>query len=148
MVAWTCGDAGSYAPLHIFPATGQPCVGARARGDLMVSAYLDGMLKVHNLRSAQLMCEVKAHARWLSAITMHPTSFVVATAAQDSTLAVWKWDEGAERTDGVPKLVLHSRWKGGMMTGASFVADRIAVAAYDRAELHLYPLPDSCRVLQ
>ena len=142
VVAWLCPDAQSYCPLHIFPATGQPCVGARMRGDTMVSAYLDGMLRVHNLRSAALLCEVKAHARFLNAIAMHPTAFCVATAAQDSSLAVWNFADSADGRDGgVPKLVLSSSWKGGMLCGAAFVGDRIAVTAYDRAELRLYPLP-------
>jgi hypothetical protein len=41
-------------------------------------------------REGQLRYEIVAHSRWLSGMDIHPSRDIIATVAQDCTLAVWQ----------------------------------------------------------
>ena len=43
-----------------------------------------------------LKLELQAHSRLLSAMAVHPTRPLFATAAEDATLAVWQLADGAQ----------------------------------------------------
>lgn len=43
-----------------------------------------------------LKLELQAHSRLLSAMVVHPTRPLFATAAEDATLAVWQFTDGAQ----------------------------------------------------
>ena len=95
------------------------------------------------------LCETQAHARFLSAAAMHPRRDVLATVAEDGTIAVWGLPTevtGAADAEAAPSaiarhnpsLMFAARWPDGMLTGVAFCGDgddALAVCAYDETEI-------------
>jgi WD40 repeat protein len=71
--------------------------------------------------SLQLTTEIKAHSRWLSAMDIHPTKDLVATAAEDASVAVWQLPAAA---DGQVSSCLSSCCAGGLPGCSSVVPQR------------------------
>jgi WD40 repeat protein len=96
-----------------------------------------------------VFCETQAHARFLSAAALHPRRDIVATVAEDGTIAVWGMpgeitdtndddDKNEIAETSLPKSLFASRWPDGMLTGVAFCGDgddALAVCAYDETEI-------------
>ena len=90
--------------------------------------------------SCQLSCEIVAHSRWLTAMDIHPTKDIVATVAEDGTIAVWSLPlrPGSSSSDKAACLL---NWMHAMPTGVAFCGPSdsdVAVVALDNEELRVY----------
>ena len=48
-------------------------------------------------RDGSLLASICAHSRWLSCMDIHPTKDLVASGAEDGTIAVWTLPMGAQK---------------------------------------------------
>ena len=90
--------------------------------------------------SCQLSCEIVAHSRWLTAMDIHPTKDIVATVAEDGTIAVWSLPLRPGSSDKAACL-LSANWMHAMPTGVAFCGPSdsdVAVVALDNEELRVY----------
>jgi hypothetical protein len=107
----------------------------------------------------RLRCEIVAHARWLSALSLHPSRDLLASVAEDGSFAVWHLPLaltqhdycGTSGTSGGPKgstaagaeaaapaPALSGSVLGAALTGVAFAGDGgadVAAVGYDCEEL-------------
>lgn len=114
-----------------------PCVGIKMRGDRLVAAYDSGILRFYQLSQQWKWMEVNAHSRFISSLTLHPTQDVLATAAEDSTLAVFTLPAPGQKTNQLMSL----SWPDAMITGIAFCGrngSNVAAVAYDVDEIRMW----------
>lgn len=88
-------------------------------------------------KDGELRYELVCHSRWLSAMDIHPSRDIIATAAQDSTLGVWQLPIAMSKAACLLSVCsLHD-----VLTGVSFCGkhgDDVAAVAYDTEALMLW----------
>jgi hypothetical protein len=117
-----------------------PVTAAAMRDGVVVVAESAGVVSFASTKSKSVFCEVQAHARFLSAMAIHPSEDVIATVAEDGTVAVWTVPNPETRENGgiAVKNRFASRWPDGALTGVAFCghrAEALAVCAYDETEI-------------
>jgi hypothetical protein len=150
VVAWDVLSSDSFQKIFSIQRPG-PIVSLAARNGVVVIAESGGVLCFASTTTKRVFCETQAHARFLSAAALHPRRDIVATVAEDGTIAVWGMPseildtnddekneiaEIAERS--LPKSLFAARWPDGMLTGVAFCGDgddALAVCAYDETEI-------------
>ena len=125
-----------------------PIVSLAIRNGVAAAAESGGAVCFVSLQTKRVFCELQAHARFLSAMAMHPARDVVATVAEDGTIAVWGLptelsgdglDHDAAaivRRNPTPRFA--ARWPDGALTGVAFCGDgddALAVCAYDETDV-------------
>lgn len=74
------------------------CTSIKLHEGLLVAAYGSAHLRLFSLVSAppSLLCEVAAHARWITALDLAPHSspLLILSAAEDSFVRVWEVIQG------------------------------------------------------
>ncbi len=88
--------------------------------------------------SCKVRVQIAAHLRWITAMDMHPSHDMVATVAEDATLAVWQLPSASS-----PKVqcLLSTCWMHASLTGVSFCgtgSNDVAVVAMDLEELRVF----------
>ena len=134
VVVWSPRSYHHYEALWRLPNKSSPCASVGVRGAQLFLAHRDGRLCVYDTVSRELTHEIVAHSRLLSTMALHPTQPYVATAAHDTTLAVWRIDNANASCE------LSAKWPTGLLTGVTFVDETatVAVSAYDASELRVY----------
>ena len=78
------------------------CTSLRMRGTRLYCAYSTGHVRIFDLVSCSISCQITAHARWINALEVHPNGFLFATASEDTTIGLWSLSE----TGATPKVPL------------------------------------------
>ncbi|XP_046674371.1 WD repeat-containing protein 54-like isoform X2 [Homalodisca vitripennis] len=69
------------------------CTGVKLLQEFLLAAYGSGHLRMFSVdptKPPALMCEVAAHARWLTALDVAPDSNLALTTSEDSFVRVWE----------------------------------------------------------
>lgn len=100
-----------------------------------------------------LRCEIAAHARWASALDLHPSRDLMASVSEDCSIAAWKLPitpgSGAAEGGGArrgadcsaPAPVLSAAALGRPLAGVAFCGEGcgdVAAAAYDGDDLLIW----------
>lgn len=120
------------------PNSHGPVAGLAVRNNQVIAAFTSGVIQILSQDSLQLQVEIFGHSRMLSSLSMHPTRDVFATAAQDSTLNVWKLPAAGTAEVGP---LLSVCWEAVVITGVAFCGksfDDVAAIGYDNEELRIY----------
>ena len=141
VVVWEALSAEEYRKRGAFeqPEEG-PCTGVAMRGGRLVAAFSSGQLRFFCLQRMQPWLCVQAHSRFVSALTLHASRGIFATAAEDATVHVWS----LPRVDAKAQVLLSGTWVDQMVTGVAFGSDdSVVAAAYDCDDLFVWcpPLP-------
>lgn len=150
VVAWDVLSSDSFQKIFSIQRPG-PIVSLAARNGVVIIAESGGVLCFASTKSKRVFCETQAHARFLSAAATHPRRDVVATVAEDGTIAVWAMpseildtnddheiERAENKNDPTPTSLFAARWPDGMLTGVAFCGDgddALAVCAYDETEI-------------
>lgn len=70
VVVW---DASSRSKKCSFDGAGFPCTSVVTRSDVAVAGYASGHIRVYQISSARMHCEIAAHARCVTAMDIHPS---------------------------------------------------------------------------
>ena len=76
------------------------CTTLRMRGVLLYCGYSTGHVRIFDLVSCALAVQISAHSRWINALEVHPNGSTFASAAEDTTINVWRLTE----TGNAPKV--------------------------------------------
>lgn len=123
---------------HRWEGHGVPCVAVGIMNDTLVGGFYDGSIRLYSLADGQLKAEVQAHSRFLSALAVHPTRPLFASAAEDATFAVWSMADAQQ-----VHTLMSGCWSNTMITGVAFAGctyDKIALAGYDTDEINVLSL--------
>jgi WD40 repeat protein len=131
-----CGVYGSFG--------GDPnalCTSLRIRKQWLLSAYCTGHVRIHDVLSKCVVVQVAAHARWINALEVHPVKDIMATAAEDCTVSVWRLPEdgGSTQIKHIASVVVPDA----VLCGVAFSAgtkDHVACTAYDVEAVHGFQL--------
>ena len=148
IVAWDVLTSDAFERTFAVTRPG-PITSLAVRNGVACAAESGGALCFLSLRARRVFCETQAHARFLSAAAMHPRRDVLATVAEDGTIAVWGLPTevtGAADAEAAPSaiarhnpsLMFAARWPDGLLTGVAFCGDgddALAVCAYDETEI-------------
>lgn len=63
---------------------------------MVIAAYGSGHIRMFLVREPILLCEVAAHARWITALDVAPESRLALTVAEDSFVRVWQIEKNAD----------------------------------------------------
>ena len=93
--------------------------------------------------SLELTFEIVAHSRFLSTVQMHPRQPWLLSAAQDSTIAVWRLPRNTEQQS--VGLLDSWVWQNHMVVGAAFVdsesgEQKVAATAYSSDKIMTWTL--------
>jgi WD40 repeat protein len=58
--------------------------------DFILGAYGSGHIRVFGTRTLSLMCEVAAHARWITASDIAPDTGYFLSVSEDSFVKIWE----------------------------------------------------------
>jgi WD40 repeat protein len=58
--------------------------------DFILGAYGSGHIRVFGAHTSRLMCEVAAHARWITATDIAPDTGHFLSVSEDSFVKIWK----------------------------------------------------------
>lgn len=96
-------------------------------------------------RDGALRCEIVAHSRWISALDLHPSRDVFATAAEDASVTVWALPAagtaGAGGKGAAPAPLASACELHCALTGVAFCGrggDDVAAAAYDMEQMPVW----------
>jgi WD domain, G-beta repeat. len=67
-----------------------PCTSLKIWGDFILCAYGSGHIRVFGTQAWSLICEVAAHARWITAIDMALETGYFLSVSEDSFARVWQ----------------------------------------------------------
>merc|ERR1711988_557874 len=105
---------------------------------MLLSAYSSGHVRIHDIKSGSLAVQIQAHARFVTAIALHPTKDLFATAAEDTCFSVWTLPAGPNNQ---VKHVTTIPVADSMLCGVAFCGegnDNIAVTAYDSDHIYIW----------
>jgi len=105
----------------------------------LLSAYCTGQVRIHDVLSKALMVQIAAHARWINALDVHPTKDVMATAAEDCTVSVWRLPEvpGAQLKH-LSSVVVPDTLLCGVGFAGGAARNHVACTAYDVDAVHTF----------
>lgn len=129
---WTINAAGAYENPTVLPATGQAPVRVVPLGARLLVAYGPGTLCIFDAITHDLLAEVSAHARWITALAVREDLGFVATVGEDTMLHVWQVDAGT----GQVGLQHSSSVVDKLLTGVAFSSSGMLVTAYDTCDLY------------
>lgn len=72
------------------------CTSIKLLEDVVIAAYGSGHIRMFLVREPILLCEVAAHARWITALDVAPESRLALTVAEDSFVRVWQIEKNAD----------------------------------------------------
>ncbi|XP_064457014.1 WD repeat-containing protein 54-like [Ornithodoros turicata] len=124
--------------VHKVEGAGWPCVSIRVWHDLVLAGYASGHLRIFSSESCQIVTEVTAHARWISAVDIAPDTGLALTASEDSFLRVWKLEREGDST---VQLKYTATVSCSQLMGAAFLSSdgkTFAVTAYDSSEVFCF----------
>ncbi|CAG9461772.1 unnamed protein product [Pedinophyceae sp. YPF-701] len=113
---------------------GAPVVGCAAWGDFAVVGAQNGTVALHSISRGITLGTYRAHSRMMSCLALHPTKGLIATGAEDATVAVWELPTSSAEI----RMPLSACWQSSVVTGVAFRGDDLAVVPYDHEEIALY----------
>lgn len=123
---------------HKLPKAGAPCASVRVWRDLVLAGYATGHLRIFSTESCQLMTEVAAHARWVSAIDVAPDTGLAMSVSEDSFVRIWQLDHENSSTI---TLKYSATVSNSQLVGGSFLesdGSSFAVVSYDSGEVFMF----------
>jgi len=123
-----------------------PCTGVRVCGNVVISSYGSGHLRVFGLIQGRLLSEVHAHLAWINcidSIQIRNSEYQILTGSDDSMIRLWSV------SDNYP-WIRHEKYfnlKNRMITGVCFLNQeedtdndviRFAAAAYDSCKITIF----------
>eukprot|EP00003_Mantamonas_plastica_P031184 TRINITY_DN799_c0_g1_i1.p1 TRINITY_DN799_c0_g1~~TRINITY_DN799_c0_g1_i1.p1 ORF type:complete len:365 (-),score=99.48 TRINITY_DN799_c0_g1_i1:1479-2573(-) len=115
------------------------CLGVR--GDNVIAGYTSGHIRVFSIKQQRMIVEIAAHARAVSALSMHPSESQFATVGEDTAVFVWTLpDEQGENMS----VIFNKMQEDAYLQGVAFVGElknKIATAAYDTDFITVFDLP-------
>jgi WD40 repeat protein len=58
--------------------------------DFILGAYGSGHIRVFGIQTLSLICEIAAHARWITATDIAPDTGYFLSASEDSFVKIWQ----------------------------------------------------------
>eukprot|EP00331_Platyophrya_macrostoma_P022051 CAMPEP_0176441604 /NCGR_PEP_ID=MMETSP0127-20121128/21299_1 /TAXON_ID=938130 /ORGANISM="Platyophrya macrostoma, Strain WH" /LENGTH=312 /DNA_ID=CAMNT_0017826419 /DNA_START=93 /DNA_END=1031 /DNA_ORIENTATION=- len=125
--------SGGFQPIAVIPAVSatECCTSVQIAGpSMIVAAYGSGKIRVFS-PTGEMRVEICAHSRWINAMTFHRTRMLLATAGDDSLVAVWALP--TTENNGRASLVGLYRGKNALYTGVAFNPEgsTVTAAAFD-----------------
>lgn len=85
-----------YGKLQSFDTYGFPCTGICLWNDWVLVAYGSGHLRLFDIVNRQILSEITAHAKWISALDISESSSYALSVSEDSFLRVWQLSKSQE----------------------------------------------------
>lgn len=128
---------------HRFEAfNGFPVTSVALCGQLAVSTYGSGHIRVHCLEKNVLLAEIHGHAGWINCMQVSnehdDRSYTVATVSDDSMIRFWKVNKSSNRPIA---SICHHVLKNTLVVGLAFgdsLGKRAFVTGYDSALVTIY----------
>ncbi|KAA6423698.1 MAG: hypothetical protein FRX49_06269 [Trebouxia sp. A1-2] len=129
-------SAGGFETKHEWEGHGVPCIAVACKSSTLIAAFCDGSVRLYSMDAGMLKTELQAHSRMLSAMAVHPTRPLFATAAEDATMAVWQMLDADQEVD----CKWSACWNNALITGIAFTgrANDVAAAAYFSDEICIW----------
>lgn len=100
-------------------------------GVTSVAAFTTGHIRLYRMDIGDMILEIAAHSRCITALAVHPTHSVFASCGEDQTVNVWSLESSAALAKPV-ELVSNFTLTNSICVGIAWLAhDRLAVTAYD-----------------
>lgn len=142
---WTTSDGQAFEPGPRLSADGLSCTGVCVRDDVVACAFSNGELRLHAGDSGALLAQVAAHARAINALSLHPTRWQLAAAAEDTYVSVWAITlTGADSSEVAVRNAAMWSVPDAHLCGVAFHGDggkRVSASAYDSTVLTTWTLP-------
>jgi len=133
------------------PPTGRfPCTSLAviAQRPILAAGYSTGLIRLFRVDSRELVCELGAHSRRLTALASHPTLPLLASVGEDTFMHVWNFPNLEDKDpDSIPEveLVYSDHNEDVLLCGVAFTHDgsqEVIAAAYDEAALIVWANTD------
>ena len=111
------------------------CTSLRMRVARLYTAYNTGHVRIWDLVSCSLTVQINAHPRFINAIETHPDGCLFATASEDTTIALWAFNEGTDVRVSLTPIPVQDALLSGVAFCGGFDRTHVACAAYDVAAL-------------
>jgi WD40 repeat protein len=134
VTVWDAVSSSDVKAVNSIGSSNVPVVSVAIKKDLLILGRLDGCVQIHSLGTCNLQAQITAHSRFLSAMDVHPTKDVIATASEDATLNVWSLPMKEPKV----QCLFSANWMQGLLTGVAFCGDNVAAVAFDAEEIRLY----------
>lgn len=105
--------------------------------DFILCAYGSGHIRVFGTQTWSLICEVAAHARWITATDMALETGYFLSVSEDSFAKVWQ----ISKEDGRVTHRFSTQVQDAVLVGGRFLTaagDKFCVAAYDSCDVVCY----------
>ncbi|GMH83644.1 hypothetical protein TL16_g09667 [Triparma laevis f. inornata] len=121
--------------LFITSETSFPCTSIGVVNALLIAGFSSGHLRFFDLSNGDVVVEVAAHSRCISAVTVNEEAGVVATTGEDCVISVWKIPDSPDDGHQVD-LVFTEGVVDRQLCGVSFLTDghgerKMVVSSYD-----------------
>ncbi|XP_067006712.2 WD repeat-containing protein 54 [Anabrus simplex] len=116
---------------------GFPCTCLQIWKSFILAAYGSGHIRMFEAKFGSILCEVSAHARWITALDLAPDKGVLLSVSEDSCAKVWGIDKEERRL--VHKFSVPC--DNGMLMGGRFLnssGTEFCVTAFDSNEVFCY----------
>ncbi|XP_049777534.1 WD repeat-containing protein 54-like [Schistocerca cancellata] len=132
---WAIDDSMSH--LATIPSFSSVCTSLVNCDSVVIAGYLSGHLRLFESPSGQLLYDVTAHARPVTALDFTPEAGLLLSVSEDSFIRIWQLEPG-------DKLVQHKSTvhvKDRLIVGCQFLNSKgteFCVSCYDSAEILCY----------
>jgi WD40 repeat protein len=122
-----------------FPGYGSPCTSLCLRDSLLLAGYSTGHIRGFRTDIMELMFEITAHTRAVTALSLGPGGSELASCSQDQYLHVWALPDYRSSASSRVSLLYSQCLENKMCTGVAFLSGgRLCVSAYDEEEISLF----------
>jgi len=128
-------NAQSLSKKCAFEGTGHPSTSLLITGDILMSSYTTGHIRLFSLSTETLCAEIAAHSRCINAMALHPTKPMFASVSEDTYINVWSVPD-FDSKDAKVELVYSNSIADHLLTGVVFLSsENIVAASYDAETL-------------
>mmetsp|Transcript_15439 Transcript_15439/g.39164 ORF Transcript_15439/g.39164 Transcript_15439/m.39164 type:complete len:334 (+) Transcript_15439:75-1076(+) len=139
---WTTKNGSTFDMGKRLAADGLCCTGLCAREHILAASYSNGELRLYSATSGSMLLQVAAHARWITALTLHPSAWLIAAASEDAHVSIWAVSVAGE--DISAKNLAFWGVPDAHLCGVAFHGEggkSVSAAAYDSNVLTTWALP-------
>ncbi len=126
----------AFESMFVFPSFGYPCTTMCQRNNVVFAGYSSGHVRIYRTDIMELVVEIAAHVRCITAMVLHPSMDLLCSVSQDQRILVWSTPTFTSLATSSMSLVHSEHAENKMCTGVAFIDnDRISVSSYDDEEL-------------
>eukprot|EP00112_Aurelia_sp_Birch-Aquarium-sp1_P009986 Seg2155.6 transcript_id=Seg2155.6/GoldUCD/mRNA.D3Y31 product="WD repeat-containing protein 54" protein_id=Seg2155.6/GoldUCD/D3Y31 len=135
IIIWKAG--GHFVKVKEIAGFGYPCSSLSVMKNLVIGAYGTGHIRIFNLETGSMLCEVSAHSRWINAIDVCKKNGMIVSASEDTHVKVWKLTASPFNFE----FLFEDAVADVQLAGAKFLdddGDSFAVTGYDSCDVVMY----------